>query len=840
MRVSIEWLSDYVDLAGLPPAAIAAALTQAGLEVEEVETTGPRFEGVVLGRIQRVEPHPNADRLRLVTVDLGDNSNNPSSQTAKVVCGAPNVCEGILIAFAQEGATVLNRKDGGTFQLTKTSIRGVESTGMICSIEELGLDTQFEKKEDGIWPLDDLLASDASKAPLGKDLKQVLNLESNTVLHVAPPANRGDLMSMIGVAREVAALFDRPLQPQKTTSLSNASETVDLCVSLTDSSVCAYYAGAIMRNLHIGPSPTWMAQRLQAAGVRSINNVVDITNYVMLETGQPLHAFDHTKLGGSGNIDVRRAHAGETLLTLDEVERTLTPDSLVITINDAPVALGGLMGGHSTAIDEQSHTLFLEAANFSSTVIRKSAKSVGMRSEASARFERGVDEVQCRQALMRAIEFLQEHAGAELIRILEAPETFSKESVKSPQILLRLSRLQHILGLPIDAETTTRILQKLGFSPQVASAGEEGECLSMTVPSFRRDDITREIDLIEEVARIYGYDKIPYTMPQTTGVAPITHRARYIRQLGETMRSQGLQEVMTPSLIGPRLLEKTGFAFDEAQAVSVLNSHSVEHTLMRQTLAPGLLEVAQFNQAQGNEDVWIYELGRTYFLRGKANQKHPGVAEKLRLAGLLTGSEHSGRWQGSEPVGFYRVKGMIENLLKTLHLEKRIAFMPASDIDSLHPGKTASLTLDDGKTTLGFVGELHPLQQEALKFRQPVYLFELDAEALFKAASATLGESHLTRLAPYPSVQRDMALLAPISLRHSEIVHALENLREPLLRDITLFDDYRSAQLGEDKRSLAYRLTFRSDEATLTEVDVEQRLSRLKEALTQELPVQLR
>lgn len=835
MRVSIEWLSEYVDLTGLPPAAIAAALTQAGLEVEEVETTGPRFEGVVLGRIQKVEPHPNADKLRLVTVALSP-ANAPETLTAKVVCGAPNVREGLLIAFAQEGATVLNRKDGSTFQLTKTAIRGVESAGMICSIDELGLETQFDKKEDGIWPLADVVTTEAGQNALGQGLKEILGLSSNTVLHVAPPANRGDLMSMMGVAREVAALFDRPLRAQQSPNPSPAAQASDLSVTLSDASVCHYYAGAVMRNLKIGPSPSWMAQRLQAAGVRSISNVVDITNYVMLETGQPLHAFDHGKLGVSGTVDVRRARDGETLVTLDDVDRTLTTDSLVITFNDAPVALGGLMGGESTEIDEQSQTLFLEAARFSPVVIRKSAKSVGLRTEGSARFERGVDVEQCHPALLRAITLLQEHAGAELVNIVEAP--VQAEATLS-QITLRLARVEHVLGLPIDAETITRILEKLAFSPQPDA--NQPNTLVVTIPSFRRDDITREIDLIEEVARIYGYDKILYTMPQTTGVAPITPRARFVRQIGETLRGQGLQEVMTPSLIGPRLLEKTGgFAFDETLSVSVLNSHSVEHTLMRQALSPGLLEVAQFNQAQGIEDVWIYELGRTYFLRGKPNVKHPGVAEKLRLAGLLTGADGSGRWKGTEAVGFYRVKGMVENLLKALHLEKRVHFKAANDIDGLHPGKTASLTLDDGKTSLGFIGELHPLQQEALKFRQPVYLFELDAEALFKAVSATGGTNNVSRLAPYPSVQRDMALLAPVSLQHSEIIHTLEDLREPLLRDITLFDDYRSAQLGTDKRSLAYRLTFRSDEATLTEADVDQRLSRLKEVLTKQLPVQLR
>lgn len=853
MRVSLEWLNEYVDLDGLSPQAIADALTQAGLEVEHIETTGPRFSGVVLGRVQQVEPHPNADRLRLVTVELGrseisgDDAATQTLSQAKVVCGAPNVREGILIAFAREGATVLNRKDGSLFTLAKTAIRGVESAGMICAIEELGLEADFPKPEDGIWPMDDIPAIRKHAAPpLGMDLKAVLGLEGDTVLHVAPPANRGDLMSMRGVAREVAALFDRPLQHAEALHFTDLAERSELHVVLKDPDVCRYYGGAMMRKLAIGPSPAWMSRRLQAAGVRSINNVVDITNYVMLETGQPLHAFDQLKLGLSGAVDVRRAREGETLLTLDDVSRTLTPEAVVVTMNDAPIALAGLMGGQSTEIDEKSQRLFLESAHFPAVAIRRSAKSVGLRSEASARFERGTDIENCRYALLRAAELLQRYAGAEFIRLLEAsaPGVPTPGGQPAPKITLYLAHLEQALGLAIDEETTARILKKLGFLLQPAT--RQNGSLLVSVPSFRQEDILREIDLIEEVARIYGYDKIPYTLPKKTGVALLTPRARFVRQLGETLRAQGLQEVMTPSLIGPRLLEKTGFSLHAEQTVAVVNSHSAEHTLMRQSLAPGLLEVAQFNQAQGEEDVWIYELGRVYFRRGKANHRNTGLAERLRLAGLLTGTISTGRWRENPATDFYCMKGILENLLTALHLEGRVSFAPTGSAACLHPGKAAALMLDDGKTELGFAGELHPERQATLKFRQPVYLFELDAELLFKALGngsdigSASGAARFHRLPLYPAIRRDMALLAPVTLPHGEIVARLEALREPLLREIELFDEYRAAQLGTDKRSLAYRLTFRSDEATLTESDVDQRLTRLKESLAKQLPVQFR
>jgi phenylalanyl-tRNA synthetase beta chain len=848
MRVSLEWLNEYVDIAGLAPETIAASLTNAGLEVEHIEHIGPQFSGVVVAKVQTVEPHPNADRLRLVTVSLGpfqspvqgetdpQEADQTQEQTpvqprqAKVVCGAPNVREGMLIAFAQEGATVLSRKDNTRFTLEKTKIRGVESAGMICSIDELGLEGQFEKAEDGIWPIGGLV----QEAQLGQDLKQALNLQGDVILEVAPTANRGDLMSMMGVAREVAALFDRPLHHPDYPHFPDITERAELQILLKDPTLCRYYGGVIMRNLRIGSSPDWMGCRLQAAGVRSINNVVDITNYVMLEMGQPLHAFDQNKLGVIGQLDVRRAREGEKLTTLDGVERALTPESVVIAMNDRPVAMAGLMGGASTEIDEQSRHLFLESAYFLPPAIRKSAKSVGLRSEASARFERGVDLENCRNALLRAAQLLRQHAGAEFVRLLDSPALFTE----APKITLHVDRIEKILGLSIDPDTVARILKKLGFRLQPAS--KENRSVVVAVPSFRQEDVKREIDLIEEVVRIYGYDKVPYTLPLKTGVSAITPRARLVRGIGEAMRSQGLQEVVTTSLIGPHLLEKTGFTVNDDQLVSVLNSHSSEHTQMRQSLLPNLIEVAKFNQAQGAEDVWIYELGRTYFRLGKPNHKNSGVSERLHLAGLVTGSTLAGGWQRKEPADFYLLKGILESLLSDLRVNDALRFAPTSDVACLHPGKAASILLGGSNKSLGFLGELHPDLQKTLKFRLPVYVYELNVELLFKALKQSGPSTQVARIAPYPSVERDMALLAPNSLHHQDVINVLTSAKEPLLRHIALFDEYRSEQLGADRRSLAYRLTFRCDEATMTDVDVDQRMGRLKESLSKALPIQFR
>jgi phenylalanyl-tRNA synthetase beta chain len=610
-----------------------------------------------------------------------------------------------------------------------------------------------------------------------------------------------------------------------------APERTELHINLKDADVCRYYAGIMMRKLAIGPAPDWMVRRLQAAGVRSISNVVDITNYVMLEMGQPLHAFDQIKLNTSGTMSVRRAQAGETLTTLDDVERTLTEESVVVTMNDKPVALAGVMGGATTEIDEQSQQLFLESAMFPAAVVRRSAKSVGLRSEASARFERGVDIEQSRNAALRAADLLKQYAGAEFVRLIESPMPV----IEAPKITLEFARIEKVLGLSLEPDVVVKIFKKLGFLLQATKVTTS---LVVSVPSFRQADIQREIDLIEEVIRIYGYDKVPYTLPKNTTSVGFSPRATLVKTLDAALRGQGLQEVVTTSLIGPSLLEKTGFSVNEEQLVSVLNSHSSDHTMMRQSLLPNLIEVARFNQAQGIEDVWIYELGRTYFKLGKANVKNAGVSERLQAAGLLTGTILSGEWQRKDTADFFVAKGILENLFTQLRLPEGVVFEPTQEAAYLHPGKAATLKLN-GKA-FGVIGELHPELQKRLKLRQSVYLFELNAETLYKTFKQTNAQKTVSTVSPYPAVKRDMAFLAPGSLHHQQILDVLNASKDPVLREVELFDEYRSEQLGAGNRSLAYRLTFQSAEGTLTDADVDARFNQLKSDLAQKLSVEFR
>ncbi len=823
MRVSLDWLNEYVDISGLTPEIIAEALTNAGLEVESIETVGGQFSGVVVGRVDVVEQHPNADRLRLVTVNLG-----PAGQN-RVVCGAPNVAQGMCIAYAQIGAKVINRKEGGMFELKPATIRGVESTGMICSLEELGLQDQYTAEGDGIWPLTDLVTD----ADLGQDLKTVLSLKPDTVLEVAPTANRGDLMSVIGVAREVAALFKRPLKLPSAQAPSPAG-TSNYQVKLTDTSVCQYYAGAYLVEVQNGESPDWMKQRLLSAGIRSINVVVDITNYVMLEYGQPLHAFDAQKLP-EGTIGVRVAKPGEVFTTLDDQARTLTEQSVVVTHNDRPVALAGVMGGQDTEISDTTKSVFLEAAFFPSASNRRSARSVGLRSESSARFERGVDPASTHLAFYRAIALLQELTEASLVSIAQDDH----RQLQTQQVPLSSDRIQRILGMTIAESDVEAILTPLGFQlePQSSSAGDNRQW-RVTIPSFRGQDVYREIDLIEEVIRIFGYDRIPYTLPQETAAPALNRRDFLLRQIQRLMAATGLSEVATHSLIGDALLQRTGFSQDPDSTVRVNNSQSIDHTFLRQSLIPNLLEIAKYNQSQGNENCWIFELGRTYVKRRSANEKDSGVEESLYLGGLLTGHPARGVWHKAPETDYFTVKGIVENLLETLLPGQSTRWVAETSMSSMHPGRSAALKL--GKQPLGIVGQLHPALQETLKFKAPVYVFELNVEVLWQVLQKKTETLAVESLTAYPSVQRDIAFSAPDQVTHQQVVSAVNQANEPLLRHIELFDQYRGQQLEAGTRSLAYRLTLQSETATLTDKEIDAAMEKIKRQLSSQLPVSFR
>lgn len=832
MRLSTRWLADLVDIADKPPEDLADLLTRAGLEVEgAVEKVGPQFKGLVVAKVLKLKPHPNADKLRLATVTTGT-----GEQT--VVCGAKNLEEGHFIPLAQVGATVYSPKQGAWFQLTPAEIRGVASEGMICSLDELALADLYPPPEQpGIWPINAYV----SDADLGKPLTEALGLESDAVLHSAPTANRGDHMAYLGVARELAATLGKVVKTPKTLeAIPTNSNPTNWTLGSIDETLCPYYSATIIEGVEVKPSPDWLAQRLQASGIRPINNVVDITNYVMLEYGQPFHAFDADLLG-PGKLGVRYATAGETVTTLDEIERKLTEESVVITKDEKPVALAGVMGGVTSGINEATKRVVLECAYFPGVSTRKSARTVGLRSESSARYERGIDPAGCHHALRRLLCLVGELAGGKVAGFEEA----GRCEAQNREITLRLERLSHFVGQAYSSEVVSKTLSALGFELMKATE----EALTVVVPSFREEDIHQEVDLIEEVLRIQGYDGVPATLPEQAVRPAVSKRQWAISQLHNCLQGLGLQEVSTASLVGPDFLADWGFPLDENFQVGLVNSHSQDHTRLRQTVLPGLLQVAQNNISQGRHSVWIYELGKTYFKRGKASHKHTGVKESLKLSLCLTGQPNSPSWRSFTTLDTLTLKGLLEAICFILGLPfgtEGLSLEQGSSEAFLHPGQQASVLWNNGQKTkpqnakpIGWMGQLHPKLLKGRKWKSPAYCLELELEPLLKQLSQPLAGSlqETDSLSPYQPVERDLALLAPDSLAYEHLLQTLTRDKPQTLRSVRLFDEYRGANIPEGHRSLAIRFTLQSDETTLTDKEADSLMNQVRERLANELPI---
>ncbi len=807
MKISLEWLNEYVDLSDLTPEQIAHELTMSGLEVEEIEKTGPKFSNIRTAQIKLIEQHPNADKLHLVTVDIGN-------ETKTVVCGAQNIEEGQIIPYASVGSKVLDRKTGEQFELTPAKIRGIESQGMLCSQDELGLENMQE--EDGILILNRLYKD----IKLGEPLEKLLQIKEDIVLDVAPTANRGDEMSIIGVAREISAIFNKKLNFSPLQSTRDNS-TDKFKVEILDTEGCKYYSVGLLNDLTIKPSPDWMQRRLTACGVRAINNVVDITNYVLLEYGCPLHAFDRDKL--NGYLCVRRAHEGETIVTLDEIERKTTSDTVLIATKEKAVCVGGVFGGANSEVDENTKNLALEAAYFTPAQNRRSARSIGYRSEASARYERGVDIEMVKPALMRAMQLMVELAGAKVDGIVETGDNKLPEK----DITLRFAQIKRMLGSEIPSEKCIEILGNLGFE----LLGKNEIAAKFKVPSFRMVDVYREIDLIEEISRIYGYDKIAPTLPKNTQSPEITQESKICKKIHNMFLGAGFYETVTSSLVGAPIYNEFSVKYDDAKAVKVCNPQSEEHTMLRQSMIPSILNVVKTNIANGQKNLCLFETGRTYFVEGPADEKNTGVIEKRMLAGALTGDVSCGSWIKKPETDFYTVKGIIENLLIMLGLENRVQLRECNDKEFLHPGKCAKLVML-GKQPLevGFFGEVHPLLKDKEKFQQNVYLFEIDLEELLKAVH--ISTVKYKKLPQFPEVQRDLAFIVPENVSCDEISRIIKkSVKNTLFNGEELFDVYQGEHIEDGFKSMAFRIKLQDKEATLTDEAVEEQMNSIRNNL---------
>ena len=781
MQISFKWLQSVVD-SNATPDEIAHRLTMAGLEVEAIEPFQFGLEGVVVGRIQDMEKHPNAEHLQVCKVEIPDN-------IIEVVCGAPNVAVGQIVPLALDGACLVD----GT-EVRSTEIHGLISQGMICSERELGLG----EDASGIMVL-------ASNLQPGTALAEALDLD-DVIYYIGITPNRADCLSVVGVAREVAALFGVKWSPP-IISLKETGPPIESLSSVTieDADLCPRYAARIVQNIKIKPSPLWMQQRLEAQGVRAINNIVDVTNYVMMELGQPLHAFDYHRLQ-EHRIVVRRARANETFVTLDGQEHRLGHDVLLICDANRGVALAGIMGGLNSEITPQTNTVLIESAYFQPTGTRRTAKALGLSTESSYRFERGVDPEGVITALDRAAQLMVELGEGELasgrLDVYPLP-------IKLQPIELRLSKTNRFLGTSFSKEEISRHLESIQL--KVSSAGED--LLAVEPPSFRAD-LTREVDLMEEVARLAGYDLIPSALPVARLASAKRAEDQVIRQYTkETLVRLGFCEIVSYSFINPRAIDLLRLKNDDRrrQLLPLRNPLSEDQSVMRTSLVPNILETAARNQRQNNFDLRLVELSKVFF--AKEGEELP--EERFNLCGLLAGLRRPAGWnEPSQAVDFFDAKGALEALF--IHLGIRdLRWSAKSPAPYLNPEAAARIQAAD--LYIGDLGEVHPHVVESFDLKGPVYLFDLDFDLLMEK---TVSEKKFQPLPRFPAINRDLAIVVADSVAAQDLLDYLEEHRPPYAESITLFDQYRGTQVAKDRKSLAFRITYRSAERSLTDLEV--------------------
>lgn len=815
MQVSVNWLNEFVDLSNVEDSQIAHELTMSGLEVEAVEEVKPKFTNIKTVKIEKIDNHPNSDHLHLVTVNTGFGMKT-------VVCGAQNIKEGQIVPYASVGSQVLDRKTGEMFTLTPAVIRGVASEGMLCSADELDVSERGYQEEDGILVLNRIFPD----VQIGANVEDVLGFEKDSVIHIAPTANRGDQMSVIGVARELSSLFNTPLQFSPIECTRDLS-TDKFKVEIIDEDVCKYYSIGILKDIKIKPSPDWMQKRLTASGIRAINNVVDITNYVLLEYGTPLHAFDLDKL--DGYLCVRRAKEGEKLVTLDEVERTLTTDSVLIATKEEGVCLGGVFGGANSEIDDNTTSIALEAAYFTPASNRKSARSAGYRSEASARFERGIDIEAVKPALMRAMQLLVELADAKIEGVVEA----GSNKLEPIEITLRYPQIKRILGVEIAPEKCDSILENLGFE----KLGGNALAAKFAVPSFRAYDVTREIDLIEEIARINGYDKITPTLPNKMQTPVISLEEKVVKKVHNLMQSAGLNEIVTSSLIGKPLLDKYMIPYDETKALKVMNPVSEECTMLRETLAVSVLNCMKYNYDNGQKNFWAYEIGKTYNVEKEADEKSSGVKETKVLEGIITGEIENSKWQSVPSPDFFTVKGILETLFNELGVEKRIKLVSldksplAKTHAILHPYRSAAVNvLGKNMATIGYFGQLHPILKDKLKMNQEAFIFKVDIDAIISIIKEST--PRFKHLPQFPEVKRDLAFVINENATYDDIQRVIKGgVQQNIFKGSEVFDVYQGENIEKGYKSLAFRIYMQDENGTLTDEVIDKQMQSVREKL---------
>jgi phenylalanyl-tRNA synthetase beta chain len=803
MRVPVEWLSEYAD-AGLPVKALEERLTMTGTKVEAVHHYGvAALERFVVGRVLEASRHPDADRLTVCSVDVGDGDGGPQ----QIVCGAPNVAAGQTVAVARPGAVMPNG-----MQLGVAKLRGVESNGMILAEDELGIGTDHA----GIMVLAD------EHAP-GTPLESVLPI-STAVLELEITPNRPDCLGVYGVAREVHAATGAPLQPPPwTQDLRTGAEIPGVEIRVEDPDLCPRFTARVFEDVTIGPSPPWLKARLMAAGQRPINNVVDITNYVMLLAGNPLHAFDLDRIEGR-RLVVRRARRGEQITTLDDVVRTLDDQMLLIEDDAGPTSVAGVMGGQRSEVHDGTTRVLMEVANWNGPNIHRTSQLLNLRSEASGRFEKGLAPEQAMEAQIVATQLMVDLTGARLV-----PGTIDVGGPGPPPAVIRLreQRVAELLGRAIERPRQAEILRALQFGVEDVPEG-----LDVSVPAFRRNDVYREADLVEEVARIDGLEKLPATLPKRRGSAGrLTTAQRLRRRAVDALVGRGMYETVGWSFTDPGIADRLRLAPDDPRRdfVVLQNPMSEDHSVLRTTLAGALLDAARHNTARGMPDLALFECGTVY--RASTDEL---PHEHRALGGILTGRLHPQTWGTAEPprAGFFAAKGVLGAALDAVRV--RWGVEPAAE-PFLHPGRTARVSA--GGEDVGWIGELHPLVARAWDLDHGAALFEVDLDRVLGHADAVPQYVDLTS---FPALRMDLSVTLPEDVPAATVVATLREAGGDLLAEARVFDLYHGEQVGAGRKSLALTLAFRAADRTLTDEDVAPLRERIVAALHDALGGELR
>ena len=805
MKVSYQWLQEYLDL-DVAPQDLAEKIARTSVDINDVYSLSDGLKKIVVGEVVKCENHPDSDHLHVCQVDVGE------EEPIQIVCGAPNVQEGKKVIVALHGARIADNQ-----KIKRGKIRGVESNGMLCALQEIGFSDKIAPKdyEDGIYFLpDDAKNGDPVFKYLGMD---------DTIIDTDVTPNRGDMLSIYGNVNDIAAFYGLKSHFKEVAIKEEGAEkTADLLqAEIADTKIAPTYKLRVIKGVKIAESPLWLQIRLWNSGIRPVNNVVDVTNYILLKYGQPLHSYDYDQLSGN-NFGVRHANEGEKFVTLDEDEQTLKANDIVVTVDDQPVALAGTMGGEGTAVSDDTTTVALEAAIFDPVMVRKQARRLDLHSESSMRFERGINPATVETALNEAAEMIKELAGgtitAGIVTGSEAP------AVDTP-IKLSLAKINHVLGTSLTMEQVTDIFDRLAFAYTV----DDDDQLTVIAPA-RRWDISLAADLYEEIARIYGYDNLPSTLPtMTRNRGGLTPRQRFIRASRHDLEGMGLTQAISYSLTTVEKAKQFQIK-PLAEPMKLDFPMSSDHVATRMNIVSGLLNDIAYNVARNVDNVALYEEGRVFLPMG---DERP--VEQEHLAAAVTGQMVANSWnKKDQPADFFQLKGIVERYLKNMGIAGKITYVPTSDRPEMHPGRTADIMVDD--QLVGFIGQVHP--QTAKEYKIPeTYVFELNLELLLAAPKI---ENEYTPISKYPSITRDIALLVDDDVENATIVEAIKQKGGAYLKDIHLFDVYAGSHLPAGKKSLAYTLTYQDDKGTLTEDQVNTAFDKVTAYLQDKVDAEIR